>query len=123
MVETDELSAVCLPESLLKDTVTCRIPCQEVVAEKSACIARVRIEAPVGVVDVVIEHIISKELHPLLILGSVNEAAPLTDKERSYILIVDISPCIVPVIVKESLSSKVLVEPCLRVYGRAVVVR
>ena len=39
MIETDELAAGSLPECLLEDTVTAGIPCKEVMAEKSACIA------------------------------------------------------------------------------------
>ena len=49
--------------------------------------------------------------------------APFSDKQRSNILIVDISPCVIPVIIKESLSSKILIKPCLIVNRRTVVMR
>ena len=102
MVKTDVCTAGGLPERLLKETVLVVVPCLEVVAEEAAGIAGVGVETPECVVDVVLYHIVTEKLHPLLVLALVHMTAPLTDEKRSYILLVDVSPCIAPVVVKES---------------------
>ena len=74
-------------------------------------------------VYVVVNHIVTKEFHPLLIFSTVHMTAPFTNKFRSNIFSIDICPCIIPVIVKESLCSEIFVKPSLSVNRRAVIVR
>ena len=50
-------------------------------------------------------------------------SAPFTNEQRSNIFVVDINPCIIPVIFKKSFSCEVLIEPCLLINRRAVVMR
>ena len=123
MIQTDELTGFCLPERLFQDAVSAGIPSQEVVAEQSAGITGVRVQAPVGVVDVMLGHVCGKQLHPLLVLCTVHEAAPFADQQGSDVILVDICPGAAPVIIQQRFFGEVLVEPCLLVNGRTVVMR
>ena len=124
MIQTDVLAGgIRLPERRLHERILCLIPRLEIVAQQSAGIAGVRIQAPERVVDVIFNHVVTEQLHPVLVLAVIHVTAPLTDEQRRNVLLVDICPGIAPVIVQQRLRGEVLVEPCLVVDGRTVVMR
>ena len=73
-------------------------------------------------IDMVLDHVIAEQRHPFQVIA-LHVAAPFADQLRCDVLGIDICPCIVPVVVEERLFGEVLVEPCLCVNGRAVIVR
>ena len=48
--------------------------------------------------------------------------APFADQQGSDVLIVDVCPCVIPVVVQQGLRGEVLVKPCLVINRRTVVV-
>ena len=74
-------------------------------------------------VDVVFDHVVTEQLHPFLVLSAVHMTAPLTDQQRCDFLIVDVCPCVVPVVVQQGLCGEILVEPGLVVDRGTVVMR
>ena len=81
-------------------------------------------------VDVVIDHVVTKESHPFEVSRVIHMSAPFADQFRSDIFSIDISPCIVPVVIKQCLCIEqtafrilIEIEPFLSVYGRTVIMR
>ncbi len=74
-------------------------------------------------INVILYHVITEKSHPLFIFRAVHVTAPFADKFWSDILCIYICPCIVPIIIKKSLFSKIFVKPCLRINRRTIVVR
>ena len=123
MVKTDVLAAfLCLPEGRFKQTILVIVPCGEVIAQQTAGVAGVRVQAPESVVDVVVDHVITEQFHPLLVFAAVHVTAPFADQQGSDVLIVDVCPCVIPVVVQQGLRGEVLVKPCLVINRRTVVV-
>ena len=74
-------------------------------------------------IDVILYHVVADKSQPLFVVAAVKESAPLAYEERIHILLNKVSPCVSPVIIKESLLCEVLVEPALIAYFRTVVMR
>ncbi len=85
-------------------------------------IARVCIETPECMTNMMLNHIIAQQFHPLLVLCAVHITAPLADEKRCNFLSIDICPCIVPIIVEQCLGRKVFLEPFLIINRRTIIV-
>ena len=124
MIQADILSGfLCLPQRRFKQIVLVIIPNFEAAVQQSAGIARVWIQTPECMVDVIVNHIVTQQGHPLLVLAAVHVTAPFADQQGSDVLIVDVCPRVIPVIIQQFLGGKVLVKPRLVVYRRTVVMR
>ena len=133
MVKADKLSVIVLPQRRLYELILLIVPFLEVVVHKSACIGGILVKAPESVVDMLVDHIVAKFLKPMavftgLVVFFIDPATPFAHEERRYLFFHKISPCVVPVVVKERLTCEsfaviVKIEPRLIIYLRAVIMR
>ena len=97
MVKTDEFAFFCLPENLFYEVVLLLIPSLEIVFYKTACVTRIGIEAPEGVMEMLLGYKLSEVFHPLEVVAF-HKAAPLAYKDRCNAVFLDIEPVVVPCI-------------------------
>ena len=133
MVKADELAVCVLPESRLDEFVLHIVPLAEVVVNQSAGIGGILVEAPEGVVDVLVDHVVADFLEPVTVFAGlvvlvIDPAAPLAHEQGIHILLYEICPGVVPVILQEGLAVEGLgiilqIEPVLCPDLGAVVMR
>ena len=122
MIRTDVATVVILPKRRLHQSVLFLIPLGEGSVQQSAGVTGVGVDAPESVVDVVFDHVIPQQTHPLLVLASVHVSAPLADQQGRNALVVDVCPGVVPVIIQQGLGGEILVKPGLCINGGAIIV-
>ena len=120
MVKSNELT-VLLPQDLLNEVILFRIPCSEIVLNKSAGVSGVCVEAPECVVKVVVLDKLSHIGHPFKV-RILHKAAPFTDKQRSLVLLMYIEPVVLPAVLHKAVKGIIALEPGLLVNCRTVVV-
>ena len=114
--------AVLLPKNFLYKFIFFIVPGSEIVIYKSACIARIGIEAPECVVDTLFLDKLSQIGHPLEVgLGHI--AAPLAYKQWRCALFIYIEPVVVPSVIVKRFICIIALEPLLLIDRRAVIVR